>query len=153
MRLRAIVAADGKTKGLIVLSGPAIFTKPTLDAVRKWHFYPSLQKDLPVETMYIVEMRFNLTLEEAIPHITLESPTPTEPPVPRGEPLGSPNGPVYRLSLGSGIIAPKVVYQVDPEFSEEARRAKVQGTVEIRLVVGMMGFRGISELTAAPRCS
>jgi len=45
---------------------------------------------------------------------------------------------VYRL--GAGITSPKPTKRVDPEFSEEARRDKVQGTVVLSFVVGVDGI-------------
>ena len=38
-----------------------------------------------------------------------------------------------------GITAPAVLYRVDPEFSEEARKAKYQGTVVLTIEVGEDG--------------
>ena len=41
--------------------------------------------------------------------------------------------------VGGGVSAPRVVYAPDPEFSEEARKAKYQGTVLVWLVVDREG--------------
>ena len=41
--------------------------------------------------------------------------------------------------MGGGVSAPRVVVQVDPEFSEEARKAKFSGDVTVRLVVDENG--------------
>jgi TonB family protein len=41
--------------------------------------------------------------------------------------------------VGGGVSAPKVIYKVDPEFSEEARKNKWQGIVVLRVVVGTDG--------------
>ena len=46
-------------------------------------------------------------------------------------------GGVYRV--GGGVIAPRVIYSPDPVFSEEARKAKFQGTVVLWLIVGVDG--------------
>ena len=46
------------------------------------------------------------------------------------------NGP-YRV--GGGVSAPRAIYQPDPEFSEEARKAKYQGVVVLWCVVGPDG--------------
>lgn len=39
----------------------------------------------------------------------------------------------------NGVSYPKLIYQVDPEFSEEARKAKFQGEVVVHLVVDATG--------------
>jgi protein TonB len=53
-----------------------------------------------------------------------------------GGPGGS--GPVS-MRLGGGFSPPQVIYQVDPEFSEEARRAKHYGTVILVVDVDTTG--------------
>ncbi|MGA3373818.1 MAG: TonB family protein [Terracidiphilus sp.] len=44
---------------------------------------------------------------------------------------------VYQI--GGGVSEPKVIFSVDPEFSDEARRAKYQGVVLIALIVDAQG--------------
>ena len=50
---------------------------------------------------------------------------------------GGVGGGAYKI--GGGISAPKVVFQVEPEYSEDARKAKFQGVVVIALVVDDKG--------------
>jgi protein TonB len=50
---------------------------------------------------------------------------------------GGIGGGAYRV--GGGVSAPRVTYQPDPEYSEEARKAKYQGTVVLWCVVGPDG--------------
>jgi protein TonB len=50
---------------------------------------------------------------------------------------GGTGGGVYRV--GGGVSAPRPIYDPDPEYSEEARRAKYQGTVLLWIVVGPDG--------------
>jgi len=42
-------------------------------------------------------------------------------------------------SVGDGVSAPKVIFSVDAEFSDEARRAKYEGAVLISLIVDAQG--------------
>src|SRR5260370_1660308 len=49
-----------------------------------------------------------------------------------GEEAGMGGG-VFRI--GNGVTPPRVIYQTDPEFSEEARKAKYQGTCVPGLIV------------------
>jgi protein TonB len=62
--------------------------------------------------------------------------------------VGGHNGPGYGDEDGGGfsivgftgsITAPSVLYKVEPEFSEEARKAKYQGTVVLTIEVGEDG--------------
>ena len=41
--------------------------------------------------------------------------------------------------LGKGVIPPRVIYHTDPEFSEEARKAKYQGNCVLDIVVDANG--------------
>ena len=50
---------------------------------------------------------------------------------------GGIGGSVFRV--GGGVSAPKVTYQPDPEYSEEARKAKYQGVCVLSLIVGPDG--------------
>jgi protein TonB len=44
------------------------------------------------------------------------------------------------MSVGGGVSAPKVIYSVDPEFSDEARRAKYQGVCIVSIIVDAQGM-------------
>lgn len=44
------------------------------------------------------------------------------------------------MSVGGGVSAPQVVHSVEPEFTEEARRANFEGTVAIQLIVDGQGI-------------
>ncbi len=50
---------------------------------------------------------------------------------------GGIGGGAYRV--GGGVSAPRILYAPDPEYSEEARKAKYQGTVVLWVVVGPDG--------------
>lgn len=50
---------------------------------------------------------------------------------------GGYGGSVYRV--GGGVSAPQLVYAPDPEFSDEARRARFQGACVVSLVVDAQG--------------
>jgi len=45
--------------------------------------------------------------------------------------------PVYEL--GNGVTAPKPVYTADPEYSEKARKKKINGTVVVAMIVTQEG--------------
>lgn len=50
---------------------------------------------------------------------------------------GNTGGGIRRI--GGGVSAPQLIFQVEPEFSEEARKAKVAGNVLVTLVVDTNG--------------
>jgi periplasmic protein TonB len=50
---------------------------------------------------------------------------------------GGVGGGIYRV--GGGVSAPRAIYSPDPEYSEEARKAKYQGTVVLWMIVDADG--------------
>lgn len=44
------------------------------------------------------------------------------------------------FTIGGGVSAPQLVFKVEPEYSEEARKAKFQGTVVLYVVVDEKGL-------------
>jgi TonB family protein len=56
--------------------------------------------------------------------------------------IGMGNGGGYGggvMSVGGGVSAPQVIHSVEPEFTDEARRAKYEGIVSIQLIVDKSG--------------
>jgi TonB family protein len=53
-----------------------------------------------------------------------------------GGPAGCCDG-IYQV--GGGVSAPRVIYQLEPEYSEEGRKAKYQGVVVVQMVVDRDG--------------
>jgi periplasmic protein TonB len=51
---------------------------------------------------------------------------------------GGYGGGIFRPGVG-GVTAPRAIYKPDPEYSEEARKAKYQGTVVLALIVDAAG--------------
>jgi len=63
-----------------------------------------------------------------------------------GDGTGAGVGPGYEAGFGgdtfrpgNGVSAPRAIYDPDPEYSDEARRAKYQGTVVLSLIVDPAG--------------
>jgi TonB family protein len=50
------------------------------------------------------------------------------------------NPAVVGVKVGSGVTAPKLASKVEPEYSEEARSLKYQGTVTLKVVVDVDGL-------------
>jgi len=60
-----------------------------------------------------------------------------------GSGLGPGSGGNYGGGLrhvGGGVSSPEVIYKVEPEFSEEARKAKFMGVVTVNLIVDTKGL-------------
>jgi TonB family protein len=46
---------------------------------------------------------------------------------------------VYRISSTPGIVPPRVVHKVEPQYTEQARQAKIAGTVVLHLQIDQQG--------------
>jgi TonB family protein len=58
---------------------------------------------------------------------------------------GGIGGGVY--TVGGGVLAPHPIYDPDPEYSDEARKARYQGSVVLQAVIGADGRpRGLQVL-------
>ena len=51
---------------------------------------------------------------------------------------GGYTGPTYRVGK-DGVTAPRIIRMVDPEYTEKTRRANIQGTARLALVVDASG--------------
>ena len=56
-----------------------------------------------------------------------------------GKPVPPVKGPVYTFKPGGGMSPPHAIYQPDTEYSDEARKAKYQGTDVLSLIVDSSG--------------
>jgi TonB family protein len=142
VELRAVISSDGKKRELTVLKGDSAFVAPTVQAVRKWRFHPVLVNGKRAQTTFTIHVRFVPILREAVTNLTIETPpedAPAAGELQASAEFDTPEGHVYRVSKQSGVIAPKIIYQFDPELSEKARELKEQGTVTISLIVGADG--------------
>ncbi|HZD47683.1 MAG TPA: energy transducer TonB [Silvibacterium sp.] len=82
------------------------------------------------------ERRAELFTLAALPR----SAKPTLVPDPSSIPTPSGEGATPAYKPGRGVSAPRVIYSVDPDFSDEARRKKVGGISVIRVIVDTNGF-------------
>ncbi len=54
-------------------------------------------------------------------------------------PFAGAQGPSAPLKIGGDVKAPKVINKVEPKYTEEARAAKISGSVKLRVVVTKEG--------------
>ena len=63
--------------------------------------------------------------------------------VPQTSPAGGEKGSAHNpLDVGNGVSAPIAIYKPEPHYSEEARKAKWQGTVVLWIIVDAQGNVG-----------
>ncbi|HWG18609.1 MAG TPA: TonB family protein [Acidobacteriaceae bacterium] len=134
--LHAIISKDGTVEKLTVVSGPPMLTQSAMDAVQKWTYHPYLVNGQPVEVETTINVNYTFGGDDrsssrtAIPD--------AQDPIPATDASGQP---VHKI--GAGVIPPAVLYEIDPEFSDEAKArvkeagkdSKFEGTVLVQLIV------------------
>jgi TonB family protein len=121
--LRAVVGKNGNVSNVTVVSGPLELVQSAIDAVSQWRYKPYLLNGEPVE----VETRVNVSYWLADSG--------------GASPYRTPGVAAADVRLvGGGVSAPQLIYKVDPEFSEEARKARADGVVVIGLIVDTRGI-------------
>jgi TonB family protein len=112
VRLECVVKADGTVDEIHVIDSlGAELDEAAVAALKQWTFKPGTKDGTPVAVQVKIEMSF--TLKD------------------RGPRLGSPE--VY--TLDAGVSVPKPIKEVKPPYTAEAKRAGIQGTVEMDCVV------------------
>jgi TonB family protein len=113
--LEASVDTEAKVKVLRVVKGldPALDDKAK-QAVLGWKFAPATQNGVPVDAVTLIDVDFKIP-----PQVNLSL-------------RSAEGGPV---KIVPGVQPPKVLFRVEPEYTPEARDAKVQGTVVVQAVI------------------
>jgi len=86
-----------------------------LTALRSWKFAPALRNGVPVDVVALVDIDFNLA---------------NAPPAEFDDPA----------RVGGGVSAPTVLQRVQPQYTDEARAAGLQGTVVLQAIIGTNGM-------------
>ena len=107
-------------ENLQVVSGPPPLLVSAIDAVRQWKYKPYLLNGEPTAVDTIININY-----------TLEGSADTQ-----GEKQYEGVPP---KKIGGNVSAPVVIYQVEPEFTEDARKAKFMGIVLVNLIVDQEG--------------
>ncbi|HKO18920.1 MAG TPA: TonB family protein [Acidobacteriaceae bacterium] len=127
--LHAVISNTGTVERLQVLSGPPMLVPSAMDAVRQWIYKPYLLNGQPTEVETTINVNFSLDNAAPAP-----SPTPESNAGPSPSPQSS------LTPTPSNRSMPRVIYKVNPEYTAEARAAKVQGPVVLNVLVNDEGL-------------
>jgi TonB family protein len=117
--LHVTITADGSVKGAEVVSGDSRLTSAAIAAVLKWRFQPFTADNKPVEGQRDVTVNFML------------AGSPTQ--------LDDSSDPIFKMAGGGNATLPRIIFSPDPEYSQEALDAHVNGIVALSIVVGSDG--------------
>jgi TonB family protein len=126
VRFTAVIATDGSVTKLSVLNpqGDALETA-ALAAVQQSKFAPGVVNGNPVPVEVCLRVPF-IHVQPAIPRVG-------------ACPQPGAVGPGAGFRMPPGVTPPRAIYTPDPEFSEQARKKKIQGTVLLSTLVNEQG--------------
>jgi TonB family protein len=117
--LEAKVDVHGNLTNVRVVKGLGFgLDEQAIAAVQTWQFAPALKNGVPVEAITQIDVDFKL-------------PASVGPPKTKGT--------SETVRMGPGVIPPTVISRVQPDYTEEARAAKYEGTVVVKATVGVDG--------------
>ena len=121
--LHFTVTKTGTVENPTVVSGPQELRQSTLEAVKRWKYRPYQQNDEPVEKETSITV--NYTLYDSADVVVGLVPGADETVV---------------VAKKIGVIPPLAIHQPKPEYTELARKDKVEGVVVVSLVVDEQGL-------------
>jgi TonB family protein len=134
--LQAVIAKDGTVKELRLISGPPMLVVSAIQAVQQWKYKPYLLNGEPTEVETTINVNYTFEGSEGKAE---QAPTVDK----AGQTI---------QHIGGGVSAPILTHQVPPEYTAEAKLAKMQGTVLVNLIVDEAGapeyvhvLRGLSD--------
>ena len=140
-----VAGIDGKVISVRELDTEEQATKSIVPAIRTIAFTPVRWETRAVPTVHLLKVVkmpdggvsvSRSVAPEAVALVSDLDPAEFTPPAPAPGP--TPNGgDVFRI--GGGVTQPRILHKVEPTYAEEARRAKLQGTAELKVVIGADG--------------
>jgi len=125
--LHALISKAGTIENLTVVSGPPMLQGSAMDAVKQWKYKPYLLNGQPTEIDTTITVNYTFGDDGAAP------------PQAQNESPEADVAGVTPKRIGTGVSPPLVIYQVNPEYSEQARAAKLNGIVTLTLWVDEHG--------------
>jgi TonB family protein len=148
--LRATVATDGTVSNLEVLRGDPQLANAAVDAVKQWRYAPR-------EKSVITDVTLNFTLADGgvsggvtggvkggVTGGVSGGVTGGVSGGVTGGVSGGVTGGVY--TVGNGVSAPVLIYKPEPPYTKEAKAAKTQGKVVLKIIIGADG--GVTDVKA-----
>jgi len=127
VKMAVVVNADGTVGDVrVVDSLDPLLDGQAIAAMKQWRFKPGMKGDVAVPVRVEVEMTFTLR----------------ETPGPR---VGSPEA----LKPGNGVLVPKVLSEVKPEYPAAVKEKRIQGVVVMDCVVLPSGDVGDIRVTTS----
>jgi TonB family protein len=147
VRFNVIISKDGKVQNLTVISGHPLLIPAATDAVKQWEYEQTFLNGQPVEVVTQVDVNFTLAPGGEISTEEVPAPPPANPPLtqyyrimrmPDGAEFPRTEG-VQRIRVGQTVQAAKLVNAPTPEYPPLAKQARIQGRVQLLVLIDKSG--------------
>jgi len=135
VELDVVVLADGNvgdvrvTKSLDKVHG---LDDAAIAAAKQWKFRPSLDRNgNPIPVIVTLKLEFKLQSSDGLPSVALRAPVLSEVPADFRQDA--------RVFGALGVQSPVLAASVEPKYTSAAMLAKIQGTVDVDVVIGPDG--------------
>ena len=123
--LTATINEEGFVSGVKVVSGNPLLREAAIDAVKQWHYSPTLLNGEPVPVVATVTVVFSLKGDDgATVQDSMEAAAPKREPI----------------RIGGNVAESKLIRRVEPIYPDLALRARVQGMVVLTVTINEEGF-------------
>jgi TonB family protein len=168
--LRIIVSREGEVSKVTLISGHPLLAPAAKDAVKQWKYQPYLLNGYPVEVETEAVVVFRLepldrASDAAPPDQPRAAATGVAGDAPGGIPGGQTGGVIggiisstpatmpkiatpQRVRVSQGVSAGLLLKRVNPEYPPDARRARIQGTVVLHVLISKAGDIATVELVS-----
>ena len=144
--LNVIVSKAGEVRATEVISGHPMLVPSALEAVKQWRYTPYLQDGEPVEVATPVQVNFRIADKPPASSDDDAHPGNLVTPTPPGGIVGAVDtattplpAPPQRVRVSSGVAEVFLLKKVPPRYPEDARQARVQGVVVLKVNIGKEG--------------
>lgn len=144
--LKVTVNKAGEVRATEVISGHPMLVPSALEAVKQWRYTPYMQDGEPVEVTTTIEVHFQIADKPPASSLAEAHPDNSVTPTPPGVIVGAVDtattplpAPPQRVRVSSGVAAGLLVSKVPPHYPDDAREARVQGTMLLKVNIDKEG--------------
>jgi TonB family protein len=112
------VAKDGSVSSVEVLHGDPLFAESASAAAKQWRYQPFTNCGEAMEGQSAENVRYSL--DGSIANVTIVPPS-------------------MKVRISSGVAASNLVHKVNPKYPQEAKHARIQGAVVLKVLLDKEG--------------
>jgi TonB family protein len=133
--LKIVVSETGDVESTEVVSGHPVLANAAISAVKKWKFQPFIRDGKPRKVS--TKLPFDFAFSDKV--MVDDTSTATNENRDKNSALTGVSNPAKRIRVSSGVTQGLLLRRVDPVYPDDARRARIQGTVILGAIIGRDG--------------